>query len=80
VLDAVDSEEIDQVVEYWNATDVKTQAVVTKSLGNEEEKSAATADVQDFLRRKAVQIQVLGASYVKLKMFFCVEILRVMTP
>jgi hypothetical protein len=47
-----DFRSIDQVVEYGNATDFKTQAVVSKSLGDEEEKSAATADVQDFLRRE----------------------------
>jgi hypothetical protein len=51
-----------------------------KSLSHEDKKSSATANIQDFLGRKTVEIQVLSTSNVAVKMFSCVEILRVMTP
>ena len=53
---------------------------MTEGFGNKEKKSASTAKIENFLWRQAVKIQVLGASDVVPKMFFRVEILRVMTP
>ena len=77
---AINSEKIDQAVEDRDALDVQAQAAMPQSLANEKKKPAPTTDIQNFLRRKPVQIQILGAPDILPKMFFHIEILRVMTP
>ena len=53
---------------------------MTLRLRDVEEKSAAAADIENFLWRREVQIQVLHAANVELEIFFEIEILRVMPP
>lgn len=80
VNEAVDFEKIDQPVEYRNAADVEAQAGVTQSMGDKEEKPAAATDIQNFPRRKPVQVQILRPPDVLPKMFFDLEIFGIMTP
>jgi len=51
VISAIDSEELDQTVEHRDSSDIQTEAMMPERLGDEEEKSTATTDVHNFLRR-----------------------------
>ena len=48
VIPAIDSKELDQAVEDRDASDIETEAMMSESLGDEEKKSAAATDVQNF--------------------------------
>ncbi len=80
VFDAIDSEEIDQVVKHGNAADIEPYPAMTERLGHEKKKSAAATDIEDLPRREPVQVEILGALDVTPQVLFDVDILRVMAP
>ena len=80
VISAVDSEKIDQAVEDRDASDVESDAMMPERLGDEEKKTAPATDVQNFLRRKPLQIQILSAPDINRKAALQVQILRIMPP
>src|SRR5450432_3841637 len=80
VDNAFDAEQLDQVVENRNAGCVETEAAMTLRLGDKEEKSPATTDIQDFPRGAAVQSQVLHAPDIQREIFFQIKVFRVMMP
>src|SRR5665213_100690 len=49
-------------------------------LCDEKKKSAATTDVENVLRRRAMEIEILHAPNVEAQIFFEIEILRIMPP
>ena len=49
-------------------------------MGDKKKKPATAADIQNLLRRKALQIEVLSPPDIDAKALLQIEILRVMTP
>ena len=61
---ALDPEKIEQLGEERELIDVQAEAGVPEVLKHEEKKSAPATEIEDRLRRRAVQFQILSANNV----------------
>lgn len=64
---SLDSKEIEQLRKEGKHVDIQTQTRVPQLLEDEEEKPAPATEVEDKLRRAAVQFQILRADNVQAK-------------
>ena len=71
-----DLEKIDKVAEEREAVDVESEAAVAKMLANEKEETAATTEIENFLRRHLIQFQVLDAFDVGFEPLLDAQVLR----
>ena len=62
IFETGNSQEVDEIVKKRDSADIQPQAVMTQRLRNKKKKSASTTDIENLLRRKAMQIQVLRAT------------------
>ena len=77
---AFDLEKLDQTIEYRQTGNIEPESIMTEVPGDKEKKAAAATEVEDLLRWRSIQIQVLGAFDIDLQPFLHLKVLGVMAP
>ncbi len=77
---SIDAEKIDQLIEDRDPAEIKPEAAVPEGLGDEKKETAATTDIQNILRRKPLQAEILRSPDIDPKPLFQIEILRIVPP
>ena len=63
---SVDSEEVNQFIRKRKVSNIQPDARVAALLGQKKKKTSAAAKIENLLRRRAIQFQILDARKVDL--------------
>jgi len=73
----LDTEKIEKLITHVVVADVNADTGMAKLLCDKQEKTCAAANIQNFLRRRAIESQPPHSRQVSLEPAFCIGVFRI---